>query len=224
MRWPKNCSRPLTIGFLLFGIAGCFGRSTNEYVPPSDTERTARSLSDVFKAEKPQAFYTEAYGGFRFSSQSLLTISKNGENRTFQGSAAIELDEKGNYHLARIPMTGEATVEVIRLDQKAYLKGGSSSGFRILRPQPEFDRWVTISLREAFALFDQANFGRNAASSTKGSLNCWTQEEDSLCVDPKTGLPMEGSIKTAQPSGAILSFRFNFAPAKPGSIQLGPPS
>lgn len=210
-------------GFAM-GMAGCFGRGTTEYQPPPEAFHSPRSLSEVLKSERPQDFYTETYRAFRFSSQSVLTLTGGEQTKTFQGSSALEIDEKGNYHLIRIPLSGESAVEVIHFDQKVYLKSGGENDFRVLRPQPEFARWLTVSLREIFSLYDQTHFGKNASSSTKGNLQCWTQDPNVLCIDPASGLPVEGTLKVPEGDHAILSVRFNFAPVKPESITVSPPA
>ena len=220
----RNCRAFLAIVWLSSTFGACSSKTSTEYVPPPEAYHSPDSISDILKSEHPQDFYSEAYGAFRFSSQSVLSITKNDPPKTFQGSSALELDDKGNFHLIRIPLSGESAVELIQIDQKIYLKAGSDAGFRILRPQSEFKRWMTVSLKEVFSLYAQANLAVGAPSTTKGAYSCWASGPNSLCIDPATSLPAEGTLTVPQPSGSTLTVRFNFAPAKPGTILVSPPA
>jgi hypothetical protein len=217
----RNC-KPI-LGFACV-LAGCFGDRSSEYVPPPEAYHSPRSISEILKSARPQDFYTEAYGAFRFSSQSVVSVPKTSPPKTFQGSSALEMDDKGNYHLIRIPLSGEPAVEVIAFDKKVYLKSGTETGFRVLRPQAEIARWLTVSLREIFALYAQSDLVSDETATTKGNLSCWAKERDVLCMDPVTALPIEGTLSAPQPSGSVLTVRFNVAPAKPETLRLAPPS
>ncbi len=205
-------------------LAACFGQNGSEYTPPPEAYHSPRSFTDVVQSTHPQDFYTEAYGAFRFSSQSLLTLTKADSAKTFSGTSAFEIDENGGYHLIRTPLSGEPTVEVYKVGPKVYLKSGGETKFRLLRPQPEFTHWIAMSLREVFSLYDQAGFGKESATAAKGSLSCWTQESNSLCFDPGSGLPVEGTLKVSQAKGSVLSVSFKIVPAKPENLKVAPPA
>lgn len=205
-------------------LAGCSGERSSEYVPPPEAYHAPRSIAEILKSSRPQNFYLEAYGSFRFSSQSTVSVPKTNPPRTFQGSSALEMDERGNYRLIRIPLSGEPAVEVIAFDRKVYVKSGGESGYRMLRPQAEFQRWLTVSLREIFSLFAESALVSDETAATKGNLSCWAKGPNVLCVDPATSLPVEGTLSAKQPNGSTLAVRFNVAPAKPEELKLAPPS
>ena len=179
-------------------------------------------LADVLAHEHPVDLYASSYGPFKLETNSLLQRSAKEADVSIgkQGQTVLRRDEKGNFHLKRIPFKNEWTTDLIYLNREYYLRSGSSKEYQKVRQQTEFDQWLNIPLTEIFSLFNAEGFATQPANDK----HCYVKETAEICVDPATGLPLTGILRVKKTSETQLEVRFQLMPAQPNSVQIHLPS
>jgi hypothetical protein len=191
-------------------------------------EHRPLELSDVLSYPSPTALYAEKYGAFQFSSQSRLSLGGEG-GEPLEGKSFLERDERGNYHLVRVPLSPDPLVEVFYTDGKVLLRIGKDNNFFPVRHQVEFDRWATRSLREVFTLYENSFLSDAKASTSREKLTCWSTKNARICTDPTTGLPLEGQFRPMVPdprsvkASSAPEVRFSISPADPEKFSITAP-
>ncbi|HLG20407.1 MAG TPA: hypothetical protein VI895_11410 [Bdellovibrionota bacterium] len=214
----------------MFAI-GCSGPGSevSSAPTPADDPHQPLELADVISHPSPFALYANAYGAFQFSSHSKLTLGDREKGEQIEGRSFLERDERGNYHFIRAPLSSESPVEAIYVDGKVYLRLGKGSDFTAVRHQMEFDRWANRALREVFSLYENGFLSEASNSSSREKLTCWATKYASVCVDPATGLPLEGTFRPkAADSGpqkniSNLEVRYSISPATHRKFSIVPP-
>ena len=163
--------------------------------------------------------YIEAYGAFHFSSRSELVSDRDPQ----EAKTSFARDEHGNYHLERVPFAKESAVEVYSIERKTYLRSGRDQEFRIVMHQVEFDRWLAKAVHEVLALYAASSLDLSAPSGVQDGLNCWVRGPTSLCVDPQTGLPLQGTVFHSMEQGWTARVKFAITPGSARPVVILPP-
>lgn len=179
-------------------------------------------LDDVLSAANPYQLYVDLYDSFRFTSHSKFQAVDGGVSRTFEGKTALERDEFGNFRLDRTPLYGSA-VELVYVNHEAYLRKGVDAQYRIVPYQPEFEQWAIRSFREILSLYESQNFPEGAQEKNQGALQCWLKKAVRLCIDPRTGLPLEGIITASSKDQPNPEIRFSVTPTERKRVSISAP-
>ncbi len=213
--------KSLRISFFVFLAISCSTKSDEQMDVLQ--EPWPKSLDKILEQRNPLDFYIDAYGSFRLDSKSTFTLSKNGsqEPRIYEGKTILEWDDRGNYHLIRDPFMKKSSIELVYFNQKSYLRSGKGTEFRVLQNLKEFEHWTMIALREIFSLYEQVGFGTNSSPVTQDQLSCTIQKMGKLCVDPATGLPLNGNLTMNPRKDCALKVEFSITPQRVEPIHVG---
>ena len=186
------------------------------------------TLEDILANEKPVGLYIQSYGAFQFSSKSRIVTSNEKTGKTYEGRTFFERDQIGNYHLVRVPLTGEPAIELYYIQGKVFLRQGPEEAFRVVRHQIEFDRWAERSVREVLVLFKENSFSEAKVTASDVKFTCRQKDSMHLCMDPETGLPLKGTFRRPQAGGSALDMplpevQFSMAPSTHQEFKILPP-
>ncbi len=183
-------------------------------------------LQALLTSPRPLEIYQEAYGAFRFVSETAF-LSATAEDETPERTATtrLEIDANNNVHLFRRPLNSEG-VEFYQVQRRTFIKRQNDVQFNQVAFHPEFRRWMETSLKEVLALFQTGGFDERESFSEDAGLRCWVKPIGRLCVDPATSLPRNGWISPAvgEKSKLRVEFSLETTSEEPIEVRFDPTS
>jgi hypothetical protein len=202
-KYMTNC-RPFLLAALLF-FCSCSPANKE----PKAVSLTDSSLSVIFEQltdkSNPFEFYKDVYENFKFELKSTLIQSQQTEDAPPLESIAIfesnELEESRFYKKSLDPI---AEVEWLEKQDKDFIRYDDNKNFLRTSYNPEFEKWKKRMFQDIGSVFDLAALEKTTPKTEKNQWSCYETQQQKICLDSKTGLPVFGkAIKQLKPETAI---------------------
>lgn len=215
---------------LLFALTACSEEKEQKTVSLADS-----SLSSIFEqlSEKsnPFEFYKDVYENFRFELKStLITPQQEEDAKPVESISIFENNENDESRFFKKSFEPIAEVEWIGKKDRDFIRYDDSKNFLRTSYNPEFEKWKKRMFSDIQLIFNLEELEKHGPNAEKNQWSCYEHQQQKLCLDSKTGLPIFGkAIKQIKPDTAIsmvfsLAYGQDAVPAPEPEKKVAPPA
>lgn len=191
---------------LILSAAMSCGSSKKNEIQPTLAENSLTSIFDQLTTKtNPFEFYKTVFENFRFELKSTVLVSNRPEDAPPLESITIyESNDIENTRFYKKSLEPISEVEWIEKQNKDFIRYDDSKHFHRTSYNPEFEKWKKEIFQDIQATFDLKKLEGLDPKTEKNQWSCFELEQQKLCLDAKTGLPVFGkAIKQIKPDTAV---------------------
>ena len=185
------------------------------------------SLSTIFEQlmskSNPFEFYKTVFENFRFELKSTL-IQPNQPTDVLppESVTVYESNDQEESRFYKKSLEPISEVEWMEKQSKDYIRYDDNKHFLRTSYNPEFEKWKKGIFQDIQSTFDLKALENVSVTTEKNQWSCYQNEQQKICLDTKTGLPVFGkAIKQLKPDVAV-SMVFSLVYGEDAVSQINP--
>lgn len=207
---------------LLAIFLACYPSHKNEKL----TSLSDLSLPGIFEQlidkSNPFEFYKDVFENFRFELKSTVLLGKETDDAPpLESITTFESNDQEEERFYKKSLEPISEVEWIEKQNKDFIRYDDSKHFLRTSYNPEFEKWKKGIFQDIQSVFDLQALAEEDVVTEKNQWSCYQTEQQKLCLDTKTGLPVFGKAIKKIKEGTAVSMVFTLVygedalPAKP---------
>ncbi|MCB0272249.1 MAG: hypothetical protein KDD46_04485 [Bdellovibrionales bacterium] len=195
-------------------VVSCEQKQTQQ-VQIVRVENPFQMMDELSKSADPFVIYQEVYPSFSFESEAFLQQINDAGETISEMKAQTKLKQKENqyYHIERTPFSPVPSVEMIFDQGLLFLRPHLEETFYQIKNNPEVSNLRKTIFFEIMYYYDFEALKKEQPVQ-KNNQDCYYKNQDFICFDSNTYLPLSGKISQPQPQAGQIVVGFRLSPGE----------
>lgn len=191
-------------------LVGCASNSSTTNASTQTLANPEDMMEHLQDVQDPFELYQQAFTTYVFESQATLEqLDAKGSVFASVTSTSLLENLKSQYmHIERKPFSPVPAVEMLYLDGLYFLRPHAETTFYQIKFNPEVANLKKTMLLEVLSFFDLETL-LSKEPKMQASLACYGLENQEICFDKDSHLPISGSLTMPQPQSSKLVLKFS---------------